>query len=437
MTCDELGPEVVALACDALAAEDAAKVEAHLAGCAPCRAELAAARRLVGASREAPSAAMSAGGLERLLVAFRKERDAAATPAHADVPPPAAMRSPRSRILTIGIPLAAAATILVAVALRSHAHEARVLAGSGWFLAAGASPEAGLVLGSDSTAFEFAEGDEISSGAGKLSVRIELEPGPAAAPRADAPPPGRVELTLLPGARIVRRTSADLDLLAGAVDVVAGPLAEPLTLHAGPGYATVRGTRFTAWTSEKRLVVAVAEGKVDLGRENGPSKPLTAGEEGLVDSQRLLERRADGHRAGEGFLTPRARLSVEAVPGTPARQTIRVRLDAGDGGPVSILPFDDSEPRFLLRLKGDDGREHEVKLQRTMLEVAPPAATARTWRLDAEHAYELTVEPKALGLAPGRYEASLRYMSYRARSDGAEWLGVVESDPVTFEVPAR
>ena len=441
MTCDEAGPDVVALAFGALSAGEAANVEAHLASCEPCRAELAASKRLVCATRDAPAAEPPAGGLDRLLVAFRAERDAGAVRAVTDVPPPAAMRrSRRARILSFAIPLAAAASILVAVVLRSQAHEARVLAGSGFFIAAGAAPDAGLALRDGSAEFEFAEGDEIASGAGKLSVRIDLEPGTGAtAP--DRPPPGRVELTLQPGARIVRRSSADLDLVAGAVVVVAGPLAEPLTIHAGTGYATVKGTRFTAWTTESRLVVAVAEGTVDLGRDDGPSESLTAGEEGLVDAQRLLERSADGHRPGEGFLTPRAHVRVEAAPeqrpGDPVHETLHVWLDVGDGGPVSILPFDDSEPRFLLRLKGDDGRVREVKLQRAMLEAAAPAVTARTWRLDTGRAYDLAVEPKALGLTPGRYEASLRYMSYRARSDGAEWLGVVESDPVTFEVPAR
>ena len=39
-----------------------------------------------------------------------------------------------------------------------------------------------------------------------------------------------------------------------------------------------------------------------------------------------------------------------------------------------------------------------------------------------------------LDLEPGTWEARLRYMSYRAQSAGAMWLGVVESPPIRFEV---
>jgi ferric-dicitrate binding protein FerR (iron transport regulator) len=437
MTCEQLGPDVVALALGALDADQAARIEAHLKTCAPCRAERDAATSLVAASRAAPAASPSPESLDRLLVAFRAERGVAAppAPAHAEVPPPTAMPRRRSRVLTIALPLAAAACVVVAVLLRAPDDRAQVFAGKGHFVASGSPPDAGLVLGGGSGEFAFAAGDEISSGTGPLSVRIELDPGARAA-AASATAPGRVEITLQPGARVVRRGTSDLDLVAGTIEVAAGSLAKPLTILAGRAYAAVKGTRFVVSTTEKRLVVTVTEGTVVLGRDGAASETLTAGEEGLVDSERLLERRTDGRRPGEGFLTPRATLAAE-TSGAPEKPSLRVKLEAGDGGAVSILPFEDSEPRFLLRLKGDDGREREVKLQRAMLAASPPAVAGRTWRLDASAAYELTVEPAALGVAPGRYEAIVRYMSYRARSDGAEWLGVVESAPVSFEVPVR
>jgi hypothetical protein len=429
MTCEQFGPEVVALAFGALSADEAAKVEAHLAACAPCRAELDATKRLALASREAPQAGPSAESLERLISAFRAERDAGGARAPADVPQPAAMPSRRARILSIGLPLAAAAAVVAAVMLRSHDRSAQVLAGSGWVLAAGTTPDAGTKLGKGVSEFEFAEGDEISSGEEHFSVRIDVAPGAAGggSVAADRPPPGRVEMTLRPGARIVRRSESDLELVAGTVDVAAGPLAAPLTIRAAPGYATIRGTRLTATTTEHRLVVSVFEGAVELGRDGGPAETLEAGKEGLVDAGRLIEHAA----GGAGFLTPRVSLAVDSG------RLLRIRLEAGDGGPVSILPFDDSAPRFLLRLKGDDGREREVKLQGSMLSGAPPETAGRTWRLDGGRSYELAVDPSALGVAPGRYEARLRYMSYRARSDGAEWLGIVESGAVRFEVLPR
>ena len=60
-----------------------------------------------------------------------------------------------------------------------------------------------------------------------------------------------------------------------------------------------------------------------------------------------------------------------------------------------------------------------------------------TVRQHANGYYEVEIDASTLGLAPGRYEAGLRYIAYRARSDGAEWLGVAESDTVPFEVPPK
>jgi ferric-dicitrate binding protein FerR (iron transport regulator) len=420
MTCAELGEDLVALALGQLAPAEATQAGTHLAGCAACRAELAAARRVFDRARAAPLPEPSAGAEERLLAAFRADRAAPA--------PPTPARRP-SRILLMFVPLAAAAAVLVAILATDGVRPARVVDGEGLLHpAASAQSAPGEVIRGS---FAFEAGDEIEAGRTPFTARLSLAPG--AAP-AGALPAGSLELRLAPGARIARLPSGDVRLVAGTVDVAAGPLAAPFSVHAPPGRATIRGTRFTAATAEGRLVVVVAEGSVELSREAGPTEELGAGEEGLVDAERLLRRAADGRRGGDGFLTPRVTLAAGAG-GRP--QVLAVSMRPGACGAVTILPFDDSEPRFLLRLTGDDGQVRDVKIQRGMLAGEPPGDGARTWRLTEASPYEIAIDASTLGLAPGRYEAGLRYIAYRARSDGAEWLGVAESDSVPFEVPPK
>ena len=433
MICTDIGEDLVALALGQLPADAAARVEAHLAACAPCLAEMTATRSLVGLARAVPMAAPSAGAEERLLAAVRADRHHDV--AH-DVPPPVAKPRRVSRALSMFLPLAAAASVLVAMVLTARERPVQVIDGEGFLYSCGDEALPGRALGRSLAEFRFRDGDEIASGSAALCVRLTLAAGTATS-SATEPAAGSVELTLAPGARVVRRAPYDVELVAGSIDVAAGPLATPFVVHAPPGYAAVRGTRFSATTSEQRLVVSVREGSVEIGVKGAANTVLSAGQEGLVDADRLLTRPRDGRRAGQGFLTPIARLRPIPAPNASGQERLRASLDVGEGGPVSILPFDDSEPRFLLRLKGDDGREREVKLQRAMLVAAPPVSGGRTWRLTQDHGYELVIEPGALGVVPGRYEARLRYMSYRARSDGAEWLGVAESDPVSIEVPAK
>jgi hypothetical protein len=420
MICAEMGENLVALALGQAEPGEAAEAEAHLANCAACRSELAAARRLFAGARAVDVPEPSAGAEERLLEAVRAEKGA---------PGPSVSGRPRARLVAMLFPIAAAASVLVAILATDGLERPRVVDGEGLLHPAAAEPaDPGQSI---SGVFAFEPGDEIEAGRTPFTARLDLPPG---ATRPDAPPPGRLELRLAPGARIERLASGDVRLVAGAVDVSAGPLAAPFSVHAPPGRATITGTRFTAATAEGRLVIVVAEGTVELGRKDGPAETFGAGEEGLVDAERLLRRKADGRRGGDGFLTPRVTLTADAG----ARSTIlRVTVLPGACGAVTILPFDDSEPRFLLRLKGDDGRERDVKIQRGTLAGDPPGAGARTWRLTEAAPYEIAIDAGTLGLAPGRYEAGLRYIAYRARSDGAEWLGVAESDAVQFEVPAK
>lgn len=420
MTCAELGPDLVALALGQISPAEATEAEAHLAQCAPCRSELADFRRVLTGAQALPQPEPSAGAEERLLAAFRAERDAPA-------PEPAARRP--SKAVWMLFPLAAAAAVLVAILATDGREPAHVIDGEGFLHpAATAQTGPGEVIRSS---FAFEAGDEIEAGRTPFAARLSLPPGAAVA---GALPPGSLELRLAPGARVARLASGDMRLVAGTVDVAAGPLANPFSVHAPPGVATIHGTRFTAATAEGRLVIVVADGAVELSREGGPSETFRAGEEGLVDAERLLRRKADGRRGGDGFLTPRISLSAGAAG---RRAVLSASIRPGACGAVTILPFDDSEPRFLLRLTGDDGQVRDVKIQRGMLAAEPPGAGARTWRVTDATPYEVAIDTSTLGLAPGRYEAGLRYIAYRARSDGAEWLGVAESDTVPFEVPPK
>jgi hypothetical protein len=423
MTCTELAPDLVAHALGQLSPEEAARVETHLAECAPCRQELAATKSLFGAAREVAAPELSAGAEDRLMAAIRAER---ASGPVADVPVPTARRRGPSVILKALVPLAAAAGLFVAVHFAGRAPQAEVIDGEG-LLRPMERPESAL-----RGKFDFREGDEIAA-ANTFTVRLQQAPGKAAGGASAAgPAPGVVEIKLLPMAHLRRSGGSEIELTGGAVEIAAGPLAEPFTIRAGrgAGYAVIRGTRFLATTADDRLVVVVREGLVELGRKDGPTERLEAGEQGLVDSERLLKRPADARGNGDSFLTPRIALEPGEAP-----LSFHAVLTVGEGGPVSIRPFDDADPRFVLEFRHRDGLVREIKLQRTMLVGA--AAGSEPVRLAPDAPYRLDFSLAGIGLEAGRATLAVRYMSYRHRGDGADWLGVVESDPLPIEVPGK
>jgi len=435
---DALGEDVVALALGALPAEDSARVEAHVAECGACREELAAARRLFAASRAAPTPELSADGESRLLAAMRAERAATHATETVDVPRPATKPRRASRVLSMFVPLAAAAAVFIALIVSMRPHRAELLRGEGELLPSGESASA--VVGLDPTAtpsFAFGEGDEILAGHGELAIRLSLAARDAAA-AADGPAPGALEMRLFPGARVRRLSADEVELVAGVVDFAAGPLAKPFAVRGGrgAGRAVVKGTRFLASTADERMVVVVREGAVELGRTGGSTETLAAGEQGLVDRERLLRLPADARADGDAFLAPRVALTRISIP-----LMFEATLTSGEGGPVSIVAFDDAYPTFVLRLVADgagDAAAREIKLQRSMLRRPEPDVGADgTWRLSADAPYRLAFTLAGIGLAPGRYRGGIRYMSYRRHGDGAEWLGVASSAPVEFEVPAK
>src|SRR5262245_58936498 len=270
MICAELGPGLVALALGQMDPAEATEAEAHLATCAACRAELAELRRVLTGARAVRAPEPSADAEERLLAAVRAERG---------TPSPSQAGRPRSRVLALLVPLAAAAAVMVAILTADGVEPARVVDGEGLLHPAAAGPaEPGKAIRGD---FAFAAGDEIEAGRATFTARFDLSPGTTGP---HGPPPGRLEPPLPPGPRVARLPSGDVRLVAGTIEVSAGSLAAPFSVHAPPGRATIHGTRFTAATAEGRLVVVVLEGRIELAREGGPSETFAAGEEGLVDA---------------------------------------------------------------------------------------------------------------------------------------------------------
>jgi len=205
----------------------------------------------------------------------------------------------------------------------------------------------------------------------------------------------------------------------------------------------VAGTTFEAAAVDDRLFVIVESGRVRLGRRGArPDEVVvSAGEQGLADARRVLSAPLDGRSNGDAFLSPIPELRIASeLPTANGTLELEARLAAGPGGPVTIAGFDGSVPRFLIRLKGPEGREQEIKVQESMLtEPAPSDNDAGTglWRLTAEAPYRLRIRISGLDLEPGRWEARLRYLSYRTRAPDVPWLGATESEPVPFEVRAR
>lgn len=433
MTCAELGPDLVAHALGQCSAEEAGQVETHVAACAACRTELVATRALLGAGRAAPqpgrSAQDQAAGEARLLTAFREETSGSHAPR--DVPQPAAPRRRTARILAMLVPVAAAATLLVAVLATSRDKPVLVLEGEGIL-----RPDEGRMRSAPDVVvrseFAFGCGDELRAAAAPVTVRLTLRPGAETSPAEKGrPAPGLVELKLLPGACVRRNETNAVELSAGMVELAAGPLAEPFRIDAGPCSAAIRGTRLTATVTAARLVVIVREGLVELARAGAQPLTLRAGEQGLADTTRMLKGPADARTNGDAFLAPR----VELVAG-PAPLAFEARLSPGPGGPVAIPAFEDHEPRFLLHVLDAAGCVREIKLLRTMVTSLPPAGSREgTWSLTSGAPCRLGFSLAGIELPPGACEATIRYMSYRPRADA--WLGVVESDPLAFEVPAK
>jgi len=240
--------------------------------------------------------------------------------------------------------------------------------------------------------------------------------------------------------------AAHFALLDGRVRVTARALSQRLEIRSGTLYAWVTGTRFDVSAVDERLFVIVEEGSVRLGRRGAAPEAVDvhAGEQGMADAQRVVSAPLDGRLNGDAFLTPHA---VLRLPDRALEQRGTLALEAsltvGDGGPVTIAAFDPSAPLFLVRLKGPEGREHEIKVQESMLTTPAPVGDAASapgeglWRLAADRPYALRLAIPGLDLEPGRWEARLRYMSYRTREAATPWLGAVESAAVPFEVKAR
>ncbi len=442
----ELGADLVALALGQLSGDERERVERAAAREPRLRAEVEAALRFAHETREALRIEPSARAWEALRTSFRADHVAAAEPPYdpgfdtQDVPIPTLSVRGRGRVLRWAAPLAAAAAVAAIALFPRDPEGAVVTVGQGileqWH--AGAR-EPGLPRPWVSGTFRFENDEVLEAALEPLTVRVACGAG-AAPPVSGALPDGCAEFALDPGARLRRRDESHFELLAGRVTVQAERLGDALEISSGALFARVRGTRFAATAAGGRLVAVVAEGEVELGRDSGPEPRtvlLRAGDQGLVDAERLLVR--DAASGTDAFLAPRAELELGATPRAGAPLELEAVLVAGDAGAVEIASFDDALPLFTLRLRDPAGRTREIKLQRSMLAAPAPVDPGDTgvWRLDGDRPYRLRLRVAAADLEPGAWEARLLYTSYRTRSRGAEWLGHVESAALAFEVPPR
>jgi anti-sigma factor RsiW len=433
-SCPDVREDLPALVLGQLDAAAKSRAEAHAASCDACADERRGVEKLVHAHRSAVRPQAPAALRARLLDEVRTTRLDA-------VPPPLRVvesRRARERVrrLSLLVPLAAAATVLAALSLSAPAVGLHVQDDVGALFLPRNGDAAGRWIDRSAGELRLRPGEGVAAGNHPVEVRLRFDGRRASDPSSDEPNAGEVRLRLQPGTRLVRVDDECFELESGRVAVHAGRLDTRLTFRHGPNYAAVVGTRFEAAVVGDRLVVSVAEGRVEVGERDGRSVAIGPGEDALAHGARLLTRRADGTPAVDAFLAPEASL---ATRGTVIRAGAPLDLDAelraGPGGPVTIPAFDDSDPRFLVRLKGPDGRTLEAKVQRSMLTGPVPAVPA--FRLEPAAPYRLAIRVEGLRLDPGRWTASLRFQAYGGRSDGAEWHGTVESPPAPFEVTAE
>ena len=441
---ESAGAEAVALALGQLHGSERCRVERLLADDARLAEQAELARSLADATRTAFALEPSAAGLPRLLEEVARSGPA---PVHfdtEDVPAPALRRPGRLQLLGWLAPLAAAAVLFVALQ-PSAPGGARIREGTAFV--GQRSEKDGATLGgtwrnADDGAWELDYGDVVGAGSAPLTLRVACG-AHGGTPAADGPlAPGSAEFLLQPGARLARIDAAHFELLEGRIGVTTHELVELLEVRSGELYARVAGTTFDAAAVDDRLFVIVESGRVRLGRRGASPHEVdvAAGEQGMADARRVLSAPLDGRSNGDAFLSPVAELRVESE--TTSRNgalNLEVRLTMGPGGPVTIAGFDDSVPRFLIRLMGPEGRAQEIKVQESMLTEPAPTdqGDAGLWRLTTETPYRLRLRLSGLDLEPGRWEARLRYLSYRTRAPDVPWLGATESEPVPFEVRAR
>ncbi len=432
----DVGATVVAHALGQLRGESAKEAERIVAENPEATAEVALVGRLVAATRKAYSVRPSEETDRAVLAAFVNRTAAHGATGLHDVPAPESRPQRGGHLVQMIVPaLIAAAALVVLSLIPMDGTPSHVTTGALLHYPQIGSPA--TVVDSDNGGFEFEVDHVIAAEREAVTVHVACtEKAEAAA--TGAPVAGTAAFTLEPGARLRRVDASVFALLAGRVHVEAVDLKDQLEIGAGNLFAAVRGTRFDVLRVDDRLVAIVLDGTVELGRRGTDPKSLElgSGEQGLVDATRLLRATSGSDPSSLAFLTPRASLQT-AVAATvlPAPVILAARLEAGLGGTVRIPAFDPSQPLFVVRLTGPDGRVKEVKLQDSMITSAKPVPAADgTWSLEEGTPYVLALAIPSDGLYPGEWTATLRYMSYRANASGGEWLGVVESEPWPVEV---
>lgn len=249
----------------------------------------------------------------------------------------------------------------------------------------------------------------------------------------------RAKLELGPGARISRRNANAIDLLVGTVTVSTTGLTDRvLVYHAGcyaeAGRAAPGDAVFSATSAGPHLAVLSAEGTVQL---NAPGETpmelnyamLGPGEQGVaVKGAKPEKRHIDDSKAGP-YLTPRISFTAEAgAAGDPL--LLAVTIEAGESGAFLGLPVASDSDSLVLLAEGSE--ERTIALRAAHVRKGATLPDSVLARGDVPFALPFDVTDH--GLAAGVWKLRLRYRSYREHAEGPEWIGWVESEPVTVNL---
>ena len=244
----------------------------------------------------------------------------------------------------------------------------------------------------------------------------------------------RATVRLGPGARISRRAANALVLEIGTIAVSTIGIEDRILLYHAETYAEVGrvipgNAEFTATVVGDQIAVVVKSGGVQLNTTGATPMELhytTVGakEQGLAATGTKPAKLHVDDAPDGPYLTPRISLAIEdGSAGSPLRLT--VTIEPGQSGAFHGLLVPDGEA-LVVQASGPSG-ERAIALRAS--HVGAPLAP---WFLSlARKPFRVSFDVADHGLTAGTWTLHVRYLSYREHADGPEWIGVVESPPVS------
>lgn len=249
----------------------------------------------------------------------------------------------------------------------------------------------------------------------------------------------RATIAMAPGAVLSRRASNAFDLAAGTIAVETSGLDDRvLVYHADcyveAGRAAAGDVKFTATAVGKQIAVLSEKGTVQLNAVGATPMDLNyamlgPGEQGLAKKgAKPVKVHVDDAPAGP-YLTPRLSLTADAA--TTGLLRLDVKIEAGESGAFHGLPVASEDPPSLLLLASGAG-DREIPILAAHVRAGaslPPSVLAKEGV-----AFELPFDVPSTDLAPGVWTLRVRYTSHGGDGAGLEWVGAVESEPVTVTI---